>query len=74
MSDDIKPYRMQMNFTGAHADPEVLEEIYDAVVEEAERRGIFFEYGFGPAEMDREDVIPDSPLHQVITGREAGIL
>lgn len=65
--DDIKPYRLQLNFTGGHRDQQVIEDIYDGIVEDAQRRGVFFEYGFiGP--MEDEDVIPGSPLDEVISG------
>ena len=67
INDGITPYRIQMIFTGAHKDVEVLREIYDAVVLEAEQRGIFFEWG-GITPMDVEDVIPGSDLHKVLLG------
>lgn len=67
INDGIKPYRVQMNFTAAHKDVEVLSEIYDAVVQEALDRGLFFEWGVMP-EMDPDDVIPGSDLHKVLLG------
>jgi hypothetical protein len=64
---EIKPYRLQMNFTGAHADPQVLSDIYDAVVENAIKRGLFFDFG-NIADMDREDVVPGTDLEKVLIG------
>jgi hypothetical protein len=67
--DYIQPYRMQLNFTGAHEDESVLTDILEAVVEEAEKRGIFFEHAFF-GKMLLNDVIPGSPLDQVVHGYE----
>lgn len=58
------PFRVAMFFTAAGS----AEDVWDAVIEFAESRGLFFEWG-ASSPMPIEDVIEGSPLHQAITGR-----
>lgn len=67
--DEVVPYRMQINFTGAHLDADYLVDIMAAVIEEAESRGLFFEYAH-MSEMEEDAVIAGSPLYKVLTGRD----
>jgi hypothetical protein len=68
-TDDVEPYRIQMNFSFAHNDVATMEAIFDAVVDEAQHRGLIFEWGFAK-EMDLDDVIPGSPLAHLLAGTE----
>ncbi len=70
MADDkieVKPYRVQLNMTAAHSDPEIIEDMLLGLSEDAEHRGLFMEWGY-MEEMDPEDVMPDSPLQDLLTG------
>jgi hypothetical protein len=64
----LVPQRIQINFLGAHRNLEVLDEIVDVLIEEAEKRGLIFEYG-GRMDMDYEQIIPGSRFEQIVTGR-----
>jgi hypothetical protein len=45
-----------------------LEDVVGQVIEDAESRGLFFEWA-AVGEMDINDVIPNSPLHHALMGR-----
>lgn len=67
------PWRVQFNFTGAFSkdgDDNDVAEMIEAVIADAESRGLFFEYNFA-APMEPGDVIAGSPLHEAITGKPA---
>lgn len=64
------PYRLQFNYTGAflkEGDNSDVAEMIEAVIADAEKRGLFFEYNFA-APMEPGDVDAGSPLEEVITG------
>jgi hypothetical protein len=45
-----------------------LEDVIGQVIEDAESRGLFFEWA-AVGDMDINDVIPNSPLHHALMGR-----
>lgn len=68
-NDPVLPYRVQINLTVAHMDPEVINAMVDGLIGDAEHRGFFFEWGYNDV-MPLEDVIPDSPLDKVVRGED----
>lgn len=62
------PARIVMVFTGADTGNGELDDVVNAVIDDAKKRGLFFEWAQG-GEMDPMDVIPGSPLYQAVTGR-----
>jgi hypothetical protein len=54
--------------TGVETADDDLAEVVNSVVEDAESRGLFFEWA-AIGEMDMNDVVPNSPLHHALIGR-----
>lgn len=71
LDDHRYPYRIQLNFTGTsdqEESPDNIFEIMDAVIEEARRRGLFFEWDtLVPMKLDK--VIVGSDLYKSVTGK-----
>jgi len=65
--DGLEPRRIMLYFTGVEDGD--LEDVVDGVVDDANRRGLFFEWG-SIGEMEMSSVIKGSPLHQVLTGKQ----
>jgi len=68
-TDGVIPIRMQFNFTFAHNDMAIVEQMYDSIVMDCEARGLQFQWGIA-TEMDLEDVVPGSELAKLLAGRD----
>ena len=67
--NNLKPKRVAIFFTAADDElDDSLDRTVSEVIDDAEARGLFFEWG-AVSEMDIEDVISGSPLHQALNGR-----
>lgn len=66
-----RPMRIALFFTGVGDDGESreLDGVIDGVIEDATKRGLFFEWGASD-EMKDKEVIKGSPLWQAVHGRE----
>ena len=64
----LKPKRVAIFLTAIEMPNDGLEEVLLAVVDDAESRGLFFEWGT-IADMGINDVIPGSPLHKALNGQ-----
>lgn len=62
-----KPSRIFFLFLGVEDGD--LEDVVDAAIDDAEKRGLFFSCG-SVSEMSMDDVVKGSPLHQALTGQE----
>lgn len=62
------PRRVAIFLTAVDTVDGNLEEVVNAVVEDAESRGLFFEWA-ALGDMDINDVVPNSPLHHALMGR-----
>lgn len=74
--EDNRPHSfwIQLNFFGATIEPDGkdLEDIYDAVITEAENRGFYFDKGFAQP-IQQHDIPMSSRIHEQITGSTKGV-
>ena len=64
----LTPRRVALFLTAVVTPDGNLEEEVGSVIEDAESRGLFFEWA-AIGDMDINDVIPNSPLHHALMGR-----
>lgn len=65
---DLKPKRVAIFFTGIESSFDYMDEVIAHVVEDAEARGLFFEWA-AVGDMEINDVVHGSPLHEALNGR-----
>jgi hypothetical protein len=65
---NLSPKRVALFLTAVDSTDSNLEDVVGQVIEDAESRGLFFEWA-AVGEMDINDVIPNSPLHHALMGR-----
>lgn len=65
---NLTPKRVALFMTAVETADAVVDEVVAAVIDDAESRGLFFEWAAVGA-MDINDVIPNSPLHHALMGR-----
>lgn len=63
----LNPKRVVMFLTGVETDDNDIDEVISQVADDAESRGLFFEWA-AIGDMDITDVVQGSPLHQALTG------
>jgi hypothetical protein len=66
--NNLSPKRVALFLTAVDSPDSNLEDVVGQVIEDAESRGLFFEWA-AVGEMDINDVIPNSPLHHALMGR-----
>jgi hypothetical protein len=64
----LTPRRVALFLTAVDSVDSNLEDVVGSVIEDAESRGLFFEWA-ALGDMDISDVIPNSPLHHALMGR-----
>jgi len=64
----MKPKRVAIFLTVVEDDHEPIDDAVSAVVEDAESRGFYFEWA-AVGDMDVNDVVTNSPLHNALIGR-----
>lgn len=65
---NLSPKRVALFLTAVDSTDSNLEDVVGQVIEDAESRGLFFEWA-AVGEMDINDVVPNSPLHHALMGR-----
>jgi hypothetical protein len=67
-ANGLAPRRVALFLTAVVTPDGNLEDEVGSVIEDAESRGLFFEWA-AIGDMDINDVIPNSPLHHALMGR-----
>jgi hypothetical protein len=67
-ADNLTPKRIVLFLTAVDTVDGDLDMVVSAVVDDAESRGMFFEWA-AIGDMALEDVVQGSPLHRALTGR-----